>query len=338
MGVETLIHLRVLPRIKERNPVAMIKTIASTSVVKRSKLSQVLVKDFKKNYPAYLMVLPVIIYYIIFHYGPMYGVIIAFKNFNPIRGILGSPWVGLSHFTDFFKDIYFFRLIKNTVLLNFYGLIFGFPAPILFALMLNEIKNSAFKRTVQTVTYMPHFVSMVVICGMIRQFTLSDGLINDIVSFFGVEPVAYLQSAKYFRTIMVSTDIWQNIGWNTIIFLSAIAGIDQEQYEAAYIDGANRFRRIWSITLPGIFPTIVILLVLRLGNMMSMGYEKIILLYNPATYETADVISTYVFRKGLEEFNWSFSTAVGLFNSVINFFLIIISNTISKKLNETSLW
>jgi putative aldouronate transport system permease protein len=313
-------------------------TAVSVPKVNKPKLTKILAKDFKKNYPAYLMILPVIIYYIIFHYGPMYGVIIAFKNYVPTRGILGSTWVGFSNFIDFFKDIYFFRVIKNTILLNVYGLIFGFPAPIILALLLNEIKSTVFKRTIQTITYMPHFISLVVICGMIRQFTLSDGLINDILAFFGGERTPFLQSAKYFRTIVISTDIWQGIGWGTIIYLSAITGIDTEQYEAAYIDGANRFRRMWNITLPGIFPTIIILFILKMGNMMSVGYEKIILLYNPATYETADVISSYVFRKGLEEFNWSFSTAVGLFNSVINFSLIILSNTISKKINETSLW
>ena len=298
-------------------------------------------RDMRRNWPLYLMVLPVVIFYILFCYKPMVGIIIAFKDYKPNLGIWGSPWTsqhGLYHFISFFDSIFFTRVCVNTIMISLYSLVFGFPAPIILALLMNELKNQKFKRVVQTITYFPHFVSTVVICGMVRQFCLSDGLFNEIGSWFGAQPQSLLQVPEYFRTIYTATGIWQGIGWNSIIYLAAIAGVDSGLHEAAALDGAGRFRRIWHITLPGIKPTIVILLIMQIGGMRSVGYEKIILLYNESIYETADVISTFVYRRGLLEFNWSFSTAVNLFNSLLNFILVFTANAISRKVTETSLF
>lgn len=295
-------------------------------------------KDFIRNRSLYILVLPVIAYYIIFHYVPFYGNTIAFKNYMPVKGILGSPWVGLENFRNFTDSIYFARVLRNTVIISLYTLIFAFPAPIILALLFNEIKKELFKRVTQTITYLPHFITMVVVAGMIREFTLSSGMINDLIAQFGGDRVSFLQQAQYFRTIYISSGIWQSIGWGSIIYIAAIAGIDQAQYEAAKIDGASRWRRMWHITLPGIRTVIIILLILHLGNMMNVGYEKILLLYNPATYETADVISTLVYRRGILGFDYGFSTAVGLFNSVINCILLLFGNYFSKKISGSSLW
>ncbi len=305
---------------------------------KITRLGSYLAKDFAKFKHLYIMIIPVIIYYTVFHYWPMYGAQIAFKDFSPGKGIWGSPWIGFRHFVSFFNGVYFARVLKNTVLINLYGLIFGFPAPIVLALLLNEIRSNIYKRLVQTVSYLPHFISIMVICGMIIDFTAKDGIVNDIIVFFGGDRGALLLKPELFRSLYVSTDIWQQVGWGSIIYLSALTAIDPQLYEAAIIDGAGRWRQVWHITLPGIAPTIVILLILRLGQMMNVGFEKIILLYNPTTYQTADVISSFVYRKGLLEFSYSFSSAVGLFNSIINFALLMSANWISRKLNETSLW
>ncbi|MDI9469964.1 MAG: ABC transporter permease subunit [Bacillota bacterium] len=285
-----------------------------------------------------LMFLPVLAYYIIFHYGPMYGLQIAFRDFKPRRGFFGSEWVGLKHFIDFFSGPYAWRLTRNTLLLSLGQLIFGFPLPILFALLLNEVQNRVFKRVTQTVTYLPYFISLVVVAGLLVNFLAKDGVINDIIAFFGGERKAWLQEETAFRTIYVASGIWQQMGWGSIIYLAAIAGIDQELYEAARIDGAGRFKQALHITIPGIAPTIIILLILRMGTLMNIGFEKVILLYNASTYETADVISSYVYRIGIIENDFSFSAAVGLFNSVINFGLILISNRLSRKFSGTSLW
>ncbi|MFD2114645.1 ABC transporter permease [Paenibacillus yanchengensis] len=297
-------------------------------------------KELRTNKYIYFMIAPVLLYYIIFHYGPMYGAIIAFKDFSPALGIVGSPWNGFTHFADFFNGIYFWRILKNTILISSYELIFGFPAPIIMALLLNELRSAIFRRLVQTVTYMPHFISLVVIAGILKDFTSSDGIITLIYEWITGRNLgeSLLLQPEMFRTIFVSSGIYQQIGWGTIIYLAALSGIDMEQYEAAKMDGANRFRQMIHITIPGILPTIVVMLILNLGQMLSVGFEKIILLYSPITYETADVISSYVYRIGLQEFNYSLSAAVGLFNSVINFILVILANTLSRKLNDTSLW
>lgn len=295
-------------------------------------------KDLKKYAGAYLLVLPVILYYLIFCYKPMYGIIIAFKNFRPGRGIWGSEWVGWKHFSDFFGSYYFFRILKNTLVISISTLLVSFPVPIILALLLNEVKNQKFKRITQTISYLPHFISIVIFCSMIKIFVSEKGAIFAIVSKFGGPQSSLLNFPEYFVPIYVLSDVWKGMGWNSIIYLAALSGVDQELYEAARIDGAGRWKQTLHVTIPGISSTIIIMLLLSLGNLMSLGYEKIILLYNPNIYETADVISTFVYRKGLLDFEWSYSTAVGLFNSVINFMLVFLFNKISKKVTEVGLW
>lgn len=297
-----------------------------------------LARDIKKEPEMYIMILPVLIYFILFHYKPMYGVLMAFQNFSPRLGITGSEWVGFDHFVNFFNDVYFFRILKNTLIISFSSLIFGFPMPIIFALLLNEVRNKYFGKAVQTISYMPHFISLVVICGMIKTFTADNGLITQLLLKVGIDTGTMLADSKLFVPIYIISQIWQGTGWDAIIYLAAISGIDQELYEAAEIDGAGKWKQLFNITIPSIVPTIVILLIMRVGSIMSVGSEKILLLYNPGIYETSDVISTYVFRKGLLEFSWSYSTAIGMFNSVINMLLLIFANTVSKRATESSLW
>lgn len=295
-------------------------------------------KDFKRNRTIYLLLIPVLLYYIMFHYAPMYGSVIAFQNFKPQKGILGSDFVGLMHFKNFFNSPFFGRVLLNTLRISFSSIIFGFPAPILLALLLNELKFPRFAKVVQNITYMPHFISLVVICSLIREFTLDTGVINYILGFFGFEATSLLNFPQYFTTVYVASGIWQEIGWGSIIYLAALSGLDPALYEAATIDGANRFDQMLHVTLPGILPTIIIMLILKLGQVLSVGYEKIILLYNDNTMSVADVISTYVYAKGLLDLDWSFSSAVGLFNSIINFLFLNVANFISKKTSEYSLW
>lgn len=295
-------------------------------------------RELVTNKYIYLMALPGLLFYLIFCYGPMYGAIIAFKDYAPAAGILASPWVGLDNFKQFFTGMYFSRTFFNTLLLSTYQIVFGFPAPILLALLLNELQGKYFKRTVQTITYIPHFVSLIVISGLIIDFTMRDGIINDVIALFGGERSNLLMRPEMFRRIYVISGIWQEIGWGSIVYLAALGSIDSSLYEAARIDGAGRIRQTWHVTLPGIMPTIVVLFIMQIGKVMSVGFEKVMLLYSPATYETADIISTFVYRKGIEEANYSFSAAVGLFNSVINLVLIFAANTLSRKINETSLW
>jgi putative aldouronate transport system permease protein len=282
------------------------------------------------------MLLPVLVYYLVFHYLPMYGAVIAFEDFNPVKGVFGSKWVGLQNFQDFFSSIYFSRLIFNTVAINVLDIVFGFPAPIILALLINELRWNPFRRLVQTVTYLPHFISVIVVVGMLFDFLARDGLVNQLIA--GPQPIAFMQSAEWFRQLYVGSGIWQHVGWGSIVYLAAIATIDPQLYDAAKVDGADRFRQIRHITIPGILPTIVILLILRMGSMMTVGYEKIILMYNPLTYETADVVSTYVYRRGILQADFSFSAAVGLFNSVINFGLLVGANRLSRRFTGTGLW
>lgn len=293
----------------------------------------------KKNKLLYLMFLPVVVYYLIFHYAPMFGIVIAFKDYNAFTGFIRSPWVGLKHFKDFFSSPYCWRLIRNTFLISFYGLIFGFPAPILLTLLLNELKDGWFKKTTQTISYLPHFVSTVIIVGMYVNFlSPSTGLINNIIEKLGGERIYFLNDPKYFRSLYTIMNIWKGVGWGSIIYLAALTGIDPELYEACIIDGGGRLRQTWHITLPGIANTVIIMLIMRIGRLLSVGYESIILMYTPATYETADVISTYVYRRGLVDADYSFSTAVGLFNSVVGFIFIFTANALAKRFSETSLW
>lgn len=307
--------------------------------VKKSKLRfHVIVTDISKNKMLYLMAIPVIAYYAIFHYGPMYGLQIAFKDFSPAQGITGSPWLGFQHFSDFFNGYYFWRLIRNTVLINIYELVFGFPAPIILALLLNELRHQLFKRFVQTISYLPHFISIVVVVGMMVDFFARDGIVNQLLVFFGVESVAFMREPDWFRTLFVSSGIWQGVGWGTIIYLAAMSTIDPSLYEASKMDGAGRFKQVVHITLPGIMPTIAILFILNMGSMLTVGSEKVLLMYNPQTYETADVISTYVYRKGILESNYGYTAAVGLFNAVISFLLIVGANSFSKRISDNKLW
>jgi len=296
-------------------------------------------KDFLLNKYLYLMMVPVLAYYAIFHYAPMYGALIAFKDYTPMKGILASDWVGFKHFQDFFGSYYFERIVGNTIAISALTLLFEFPMPILLAILLNEVRAQRFKKAAQTITYMPYFISMVVICGMVKDFTDSGGLLNSAYTLLvGGDGQALLQRPELFRPIYVLSEIWQRIGWESIIYLAALTSVDPEQYEAARIDGASRLKQIWHITIPGIMPVIVIMLILRMGNLMNVGFEKIILLYNPVTYEVADVISSFVYRKGLLEFSWSYSTAVGLFNSVINLGLLVLANWLSRRFSGSSLW
>ena len=310
-------------------------------MVRKRKAFEVLTlikKDLVKNRFIYFMIIPVLVYYIIFKYFPMYGAQIAFRAYRPRIGITDSPWVGFENFIRFFQSVYFVRVFRNTILISFYSILFGFPAPIILALLLNEIRSKAYKRIVQTISYMPHFISMVVVCGMIRNFTASNGLINEIINLFGGKRVTMLIKPELFRPVYIISGIWQTIGWGSIIYLAALSGINMQLYDAATIDGAGRFRQMLHVTLPGISSTIIILFILRIGSVMSVGYEKIILLYNSNVYETADVISSFVYRKGLLEYDYSYSSAVGLLNSVINFTMLVLANTISRKFSETSLW
>ena len=294
--------------------------------------------DVKRNKGLYIILIPVLLYFAIFAYLPMFGLVMAFENYTPKGGFLGSQFVGFKHFADFFGSVYFGRLIRNTLLISILNLVVGFPAPIIFALLLNEVSNKFSKKTVQTVSSLPYFISLVIVCGLVADFTASDGPITELIVALGGKRMNYLGQPEYFRSIYVLSDLWQGIGFASIIYLAALAGIDQELYEAAQIDGAGHISRLIHITLPGISSTIITLLILRMGTMFAVGYEKIILLYSNNTFETADVISSYVYRKGLLEQNYSYSAAVGLFNSVINTALLIISNKISKKYSETSLF
>lgn len=286
----------------------------------------------------YIIMLPTLLFYLIFCYAPMFGIVIAFQKFSITKGILNSNFVGLDNFLKFMTDTNFWRLLRNTLSINLLGLLFAFPAPIVFALMLNEVKSNRFKKTVQTITYMPHFISVVVVSSLILTFVSSNGAINSILSFLGYEKISFMTNPNYFYPIYIISDIWQGLGWNSIIYIAALASVDQELYEAAKIDGAGKWKQLLHITLPGIAPTIVTLLIMRVGQMLNVGFEKIMLLYNPTIYSTADVISTYVYRRGLLNGEYSYSAAVGLFNSIVNFILLMSANFISRKTSGTALW
>lgn len=295
-------------------------------------------RNIKEHPYLYLMFLPVLAYYVIFHYWPMYGIIIAFKDFKPMKGIFGSQWVGLHQFREFLGSQFLWRLIRNTLTINLGMLLFAFPLPILFALILNECKSIKFRKVVQTVTYMPHFVSSVVVCSLLIIFVRSNGIITTLLKPLGVQQTNLLAVPRYFKVLYICMNIWQELGWDSIIFFAALTSIDAALYEAARVDGANRWQQMWHVTLPGIAPTIVILLIMRIGSLMSLGWERIYLIYNEMVYETADVISTYVYRMGMTRMQYSYASAVGLMNSGVNIILLIIANTISAKVSENSLW
>ena len=293
----------------------------------------------KRNWELYLFVVPALIYLLLYCYYPMYGVQIAFKNFRVTKGIAGSEWVGLEHFRKFFSNPSCRALIKNTLVISLYSLVVGFPLPIIFALTLNEVAPGRYKKLVQTVSYAPHFISTVVMVSMLTMFLNADnGIFNKIVETLGGSRVDYMSKANLFPTVYVLSGVWQSLGWSSVIYLSALSGIDTGLHEAAMIDGASRLQRIWHINLTGILPTITIMLILQVGNLMTVGFEKAFLMQNPLNLETSEIISTFVYKMGLNYRQYSYSTAIGLFNSVINMILLVSVNTIAGRLSETSLW
>jgi len=294
--------------------------------------------DFKNHWQIYLMAVPVILYFAIFNYAPMVGIIMAFQKYQIRKGIFGSQFVGMTNFMRFFSGPYFWRTLRNTLLISLYGLLLSFPLPIVFALCLNEVRNTRFKKIVQTISYLPYFISVVVVVSILFDFGKSNGILTQLAMKFGWSGGAIIASDKWFRTLYIGSNLWQHLGYNSIIFISALAAIDPTLYEAARIDGANRWQQTLHVTIPGSASTIVVLLILRLGQIMGVGYEKIILMYGPSTYETGDVIASYVYRTGILDGDYSYSTAVNLFNSVVNLIVLWTANTISRKVNETSIW
>ena len=314
------------------------KTVSSTATVKKSSCGRRIANELVRNRYLYLMSIPVIAFYILFLYLPMFGLVIAFKNYSIGGGFLAGKWVGLKYFKEYFTSIYFARTLGNTLIISILDIVCGFPVPIIFALLLNELRGNKLKRLAQTASYLPHFISMVVICGMISDFFGMNGLMTKLFILLGGENISYIGTAKYFRGIFVGTNIWQGFGWSSIIYLAALTGVDAQLYEAASIDGAGRWKQLWHVTLPGILNTVIIMLIMRLGHVLSVGYEKVMLLYSTPTYEVADVISSYTYRMGIQSNRYSYSTAVGLFQSVVNVIILLISNYISKKYSETSLF
>ncbi|SDE55418.1 putative aldouronate transport system permease protein [Paenibacillus sp. UNCCL117] len=292
-----------------------------------------------KNKWLYIFLIPGLLYFLIFKYVPMFGIVIAFKDLSIAKGIWGSEWIGFSNFETLFSSSHFLRVLRNSLLLSAYQIIFGFPAPVILALMLNEVRIMAFKRVTQTILYLPHFISWVVLAGIVINFlSPTAGIVNQIVTAFGHEPIKFLQEPQYFRSIIVSAEIWKGVGWGTIIYLAAMTGIDPTLYESAKIDGASRMQRIFYITIPGIATTVIIMLLLNLGNILDNGFEQVFLLYNPVTYETGDIFETYTYRIGLQDGRLSYATAVGLFKSVVGFMLIISANYAARKISGKSIW
>lgn len=317
----------------------MIKTGAPKRKTNRKAEKKKKIVLIKKNFSLYLMLLIPLIYLFIFKYIPMGGLVIAFQDFNIFKGIAESDWVGFANFAKLISQAEFWNVFRNTLLISIYKLVFLFPIPIIVAIFLNEVKNSLVKRSIQTVIYFPHFLSWVVISGIFfNLLSTSGGLVNDLLAHVGVGPIPFLYDNRFFRAVLVIAEGWKGTGWNAIIYIAGIAGISQDLYEAASIDGASRFKQMWYITLPGLMPTIVMILILNLGHILNAGTEQILTMYNPLVYDSADVIGTYVYRIGLGKMNYSFSTAVGLFNSVVGFILVMSGNYFSRKFNEKSIW
>lgn len=297
------------------------------------------VRNLKRDKYLLLLFLPCLLYYLIFKYAPIFGIIIAFKDFNLYRGILESKWVGFKWFELFIQSPDFFSVLKNTFLLGFYKLLFGFPAPIILALLINEVRHSFFKRFVQTVSYLPHFISNVIVAGIVTMFLSPRiGMVNNMLDFIGMKRINFMVESSWFRTIFVSSDIWQHLGWGTIIYLAALSTVDPQQYEAARIDGANRWKQTLHITLPGIAPAIIVILILDIGKILEIGFEKVYLLATPVVYSTADIISTYVYRVGLAEGRYSYATAIDVFTGIISFIFILSANWVSRRISGNSLW
>ena len=295
------------------------------------------VRSLRKYWQLYLFILPTLIFFLIWHYYPMYGVQIAFRDFMPTRGIWGSKWVGLKNFFTFYSSFYFWRLVWNTLSISLYQLLV-FPLPIILALSINEVGNSRFKKTIQTITYAPHFISTVVMCSIIIIFCGSRGIVNNIVKALTGDSLNMLGNPSYFKPLLVLSGSWQGMGWGAIIYLGNLASVDMELHEAAQIDGATRLHRMWYINIPCLIPTIVVLLVLQIGNLMSVGFEKVYLLQNGLNLEASEIISTYVYKVGLTQAKYSLSAAAGFMNSVINLILLFISNSIANKTMSTGLW
>ena len=291
------------------------------------------------NLDMYLLLLPGIVFLLLFKYTPMYGVLIAFQDFNIFSGISGSEWVGMDQFQKLIHSDDFIRVLVNTLLISLYKIVLLFPIPIVIALFLNEVRKMFFKRTIQTIIYLPHFLSWVIISGLfVTILSPTGGLVNELIQALGGQPISFLTDNDFFRSVVVFTAGWKEIGWNAIVFIAAVAGIDQEQYEAAAIDGAGRIRQMISISLPGIMATIVLMFILRIGSLLEAGTEQILTMYNPLVYKSGDVIGTYVYRMGLGQQDYSFSTAVGLFNSAVGFLLIVVGNRLSRKFLQRSIW
>lgn len=296
-------------------------------------------RHIKRDRQLLILLIPCLLFYGLFRYGPLYGMIIAFKDYSVFTGILDSPWVGFKHFEKFFMSSDFWLLFKNTLLLGVYNLVFGFPFPIILAVLLNEVRVRWFKKTVQTLSYLPAFLSVVIISSMIIDFlSPNQGILNQLLAALGFEKIYFLVAPEWFRTIYVASDIWSNVGYEAIIYMAAIAGISPSLYEAAKVDGAKRSHMMWYITIPSVLPTIIIMFILKTGSVLRIGFEKVLLLYNPLTYEVADVFSTYVYRKGLLESNYSYAASVGLFEAVVAMILLLSANYTSKRLGGGGLW
>lgn len=307
--------------------------------VNTKRKSEIIFKRIYRDRQLYLLLIPFLLFYILFVFRPMGSMVIAFKDYSVYKGIAASPWVGLKHFRNFFESEFFVRVLRNTILISLYQLVIGFPLPIIFALLLNEVTSKKYKRVVQTFSYLPYFISTVVIAGMVTLFLApSNGIVNIILDKLGMEKIYFLTKPAYFRTIYTFTNVWIGLGYNSVVYISALSGVDQSLYEACTIDGGGKVRQMLSVTIPGILPTIVTMFLIQIGNILNVGYELIIMLYQPVTYETADTISTYVYRIGIEQADYSLSTAVSFFNSIVGLILVVIANYISKKVNDTGLW
>ncbi len=313
-----------------------------TKTIKFTKNNNSFSERWKRNFRAhkyiYLMLFPIFLYYFIFHYIPMLGAVIAFQDYKPALGFFGSEWIGLENFIDFFQGPYAWRVIRNTLQINIGQILFGFPAPIILALMINEVRFKPYKIAVQTVSYMPYFISMVVVCGLLVEFCASTGLFGDIIAFFGFERTNLLSDEAYFQPIYIISGIWQNIGWGSIIYLATLSNVDPALHEAAAIDGSGRFGRIIHVSLPALVPVIIIQFIMRMGNILTQGFEKVILLYTPLTYETADIISSYLYREGLLRADYGYGAAIGIFNSVVNIAILVTVNRVFRKTSGESLW
>jgi putative aldouronate transport system permease protein len=327
----------------ETSQTAASEVVAATApdmpwIKKRGRVEKI-ADHLRREWQLYVMLLPTIVWLLVFLYKPMYGLQIAFKDYSVFRGVAASPWVGLEHFHTLFNNDQFLRALRNTVYISLLSLVFGFPVPILLALMFNEVLNQRFKKTAQTIVYLPHFISSVIIAGIvITAFSPSGGIINSILEYFGGSSVYFLTKPEWFRPIFVGTSIWQEAGFQSIVYLAAIAGVSPTLYESAVVDGASRWQMMWKITIPSIMTTIIIMLIIRIGNMLEVSFEMIILLYQPATYETADVVNTFIYRQGLQGGQYDMAAAAGLFNAVVAFVLVMTANTLSKRYSRTSLW